>query len=398
MSITDLPAELLLDIFALSCVDTGYTGCSLRAVSQRFHLLCTQSGVDIQTVALCGVERMKGFQGMLDGRKREWRRVHNLFLTDRETKGPGIRLPLQDLGTSPVELSNRVLRSISLRDLRILTVDLPTWRSADDVNTPVLHHYFPFLTDLTLRGGLDVPFFTTCPSWPKLQRLHIVSHKQLPYSFGACILQLAPHLTHLRLSGVDSPAKSGNLYEVIRTYTSSPSPSTFPNSTNTNISDPPTSDHKLPASVNTFIIAFDTCFQFTHPIHSGRRQMNYLQNARAIQQLGEEYHARIRKEATSSHGHSPVALCDGSPLKSTQRKLVVHPTPPMRSYDDMEDVAKASYDRLRAEWEDRVQGGEAGWDAVPSSTPWTTHYLKLTIGVIQEVSPNGSRSDCIGIE
>ncbi|KAK7685412.1 hypothetical protein QCA50_011275 [Cerrena zonata] len=337
MPITDLPAELLLDIFTLACVDTGFTGCSLRGVSQHFRVLCTQSGVDVHTVALCGVKKMKSFQAMLKERKQD---------------------------SSSTELSSQVLQSISPRELRILSVDLPSWRPENGAN-PLFRQPFPFLTDLTLRCGLDVPFFNVFHPCPNLQRLHIASHKQLPNTFGASISRIAPDLKHLRLSGVDGPTKSGNLHQVLQAYTSS-SPSSHP--IITDISDPLKADHELPASVNKLIIGFDTCFQFTHPIHSSRRQMNYLQNAQAIHQLAEDYRSRGHKETTTSNGERPVAGRGERPIKLAQRKLLlVHPTPPMRPYDDVEEVAKANFAKLRAEWEDRVQGGEAGWGDVPSS-------------------------------
>ena len=354
-SIADLPPELLLDIFALACTDTGRTGCSLRAVSWYFRTICIHSGVDLNTVALCGARRMAAFKALLEGRKQECRRVRNLFLTDREM---GDRR-LQPSGCSAIELSADILRSVSTRDLRILTVDLPSWRVAGSTTPSIFHHSFPSLTDLTLCCGLDVPFFNGHHSYPNLRRLDIASHRQLPNTLGMSISGMAPQLTHLRLSGIDSPAKSGDLHDVLRVYTSIPQP-TIPNVTRPSIT-----DHTLPHSVNTLIIGFDTCFQLVHPALSSRRQMNYLQNAQTIRQLAEEYHVRTTKETTLTHGEGRFTQCNSCPIKPVERKLVVHPTPPMRPFDDVEmlEVSKINYARLRADWDDRVQGGAAGWDA-----------------------------------
>ncbi|CAL1698749.1 unnamed protein product [Somion occarium] len=368
-TIASLPAELLLDIFAIACTDTGYTGCCLTAVSQRFRALCTGSGVDIENVVVNGVEKMEGFLAVLERREKRARRVKNLLLTDRvgiEDTGAGgnhcvASTSSETCTTSPVLLLDQILRSVSEHDLRILTIHLPHYRLAIPTSPSVFSTPFPSLTDLTLYAALDFRFFEAFYPCPSLKRLHIAAHNQLPKDFGGSINRIAPHLTHLRLSAVRSLSTSGNLPEVLRAYSNPVD--TIHNATinakdnrlvdsiaNTN-NDAIPINHELPSSVHTLIIGFITFFQSCVARRLGREQINYLQTTQALRQL-----------ADSSNHKPPVSIANAG-----GRKLVVCPTPAIRSQGDIEEDARECYTRLRMEWEERVAGREAGWDVMHQS-------------------------------
>ncbi|CAL1703201.1 unnamed protein product [Somion occarium] len=353
-TIASLPAELLLDIFTIAYTDTGHTRWSLTAVSQHFRTLCIGSGVDIETVALHGVDKMKTFLVVLEQREKRARRVKYLFLTDRvgiEDANAGrnrwvASTTPETCANSPVFLADQILRSILDHDLRILTVHLPHYRLAMPTSPSVFSTPFPSLTDLTLHAALDCCFFDAFCACPSLKRLHIAAYNQLPEDFGGSIKSIAPNLTHLKLSAVRSLSTSGSLIDVLRAYASGVD--TIQNATiNAKDNRPVNSiakgnndaipiDPELPSSVHTLIVGFATFFQPSVGGRSGRQQINYLRTAQTLRQLA------------GSGNHKLLVSDDGIASAGGRRECYV---------------------RLRTEWEERVAGEEAGWDVVHHSVP-----------------------------
>ncbi|CAL1698781.1 unnamed protein product [Somion occarium] len=334
MLLIHLPAELLLDIFALACNDARYTGCSLVAVSQHFRALCLNSGVDIRNVAVHGVDNMKKFVTMLEGRGRPSRRIKHLFLTDRAHSG-GVHevtaTPAAIFTNNAAAFAGRILRIISPHDLCTLSIVLPRQRLATPASPSILTYPFTSLTDLTLHGALDPPFFDACHPFPGLRRLHIAAYHQLPEDLGSVISKMVPNLSHFKLTGIGGLSLSGNLLEVLQAYT--------------NVDDSNEASvivQKLPPSIHTVIIGFATLLQSAAIRSAGRQQISYLQMAQSINQLAEEHDLRST---------------DG-------RRLIVWPPPAMRSESDLQEVAQESYDKLRIEWEDGVAGRDTGWNDV----------------------------------
>lgn len=76
------PPEILLKIFALACTDGGTTGCVLSLVSR--YIREVSSIVQLQTVAVDRVTRMRLFLDALRSRPAALRRVEHLFLSDSQ--------------------------------------------------------------------------------------------------------------------------------------------------------------------------------------------------------------------------------------------------------------------------------------------------------------------------
>ena len=85
-----IPTELLILILSYACVDSGKTGYALNLVCKSFKMLCWDTALDIQSVALHGASQMCQFLEMLDRRPERLRRVKSLFLSTFSSGGFGL--------------------------------------------------------------------------------------------------------------------------------------------------------------------------------------------------------------------------------------------------------------------------------------------------------------------
>ncbi|KAI0358223.1 hypothetical protein OH77DRAFT_1253675 [Trametes cingulata] len=204
------PVEISDLIFADACTDDGYTGRSLSLVSKRVRAISSRHA--LQSIALYGPHQIFAFGTFLEGRKDEDRCVRHLYLTDRPRLWHGMKLALDkdDLGR-PVVIRLRDNPSgnsftLILRILRIVAQHLRTLslllfgRSHHDYN-PLTMISFPRLEELTLHvDSLSSESHSPLQSIRTLRRLHIIQRYSLPQAIAEIIADLAPHLTHLRLS------------------------------------------------------------------------------------------------------------------------------------------------------------------------------------------------------
>ena len=97
------PPEILLNIFALACVDGGRTGCSLSLVSHRIYVASFPARY--HTVALWGFPRMCIFQKTLAAMSSHPPAVHHLFIYD------GHDVPIT--GTDVLEVATSIISTLA---------------------------------------------------------------------------------------------------------------------------------------------------------------------------------------------------------------------------------------------------------------------------------------------
>src|ERR1700727_938778 len=81
MSLERLPPEICRCIFSNACTDDGYTGRSLSLVSRYIH--AASKPVRLQCICVRGLRQMQAFATALENMAPEFRRVHDLCITDR---------------------------------------------------------------------------------------------------------------------------------------------------------------------------------------------------------------------------------------------------------------------------------------------------------------------------
>lgn len=212
------PPEICLEIFAFACTDDGYTGRSLSLVSTFFHDI--SQPVQLQSVAVYGANQMHAFACFLQDRPPHLRKVHHLFVTDRER----VEHPHQPHDTLEDEDADEFFDNMHFFLTSILS-DISTTLQTLVLNlcvnyfitdAPLLPVDLPMLLELTVHGGpIEESFLRSCQA-KRLQRLHIASHFQLPDDLGSCLRRISPSLTHLRISGVYGSGDYGDLLDVLR--------------------------------------------------------------------------------------------------------------------------------------------------------------------------------------
>lgn len=82
-TLTTIPEDVVSQILSFVCTDEGQTGRSLLRVSKSLHAFCRDTGVDLQSVAVCGGENLKKFLRNLRGREDRSRKVRAMLLSYR---------------------------------------------------------------------------------------------------------------------------------------------------------------------------------------------------------------------------------------------------------------------------------------------------------------------------
>ncbi|KAI0367620.1 hypothetical protein BV20DRAFT_1037652 [Pilatotrama ljubarskyi] len=227
------PAEILELIFAEACTDDGYTGRSLALVSKRIHDASSRHA--LQSIAVYGSHQLSAFAALLEGRKEEDCRVRHLYLTDRRRVwmeyAPGqdkaqwfsdrlkedfhVIDPTRDYSADPIL---RILRIVAPH-LRTLTFLL-----FDSYDENPLAMPFPALEELTLHASSVSWTGSSCtPTMPALRYLHIIQDYSLPRLLVKTVANLAPHLTHLRISRLSgSPVAFGDVLQGLERMLAAP--------------------------------------------------------------------------------------------------------------------------------------------------------------------------------
>ncbi|KAH8101091.1 hypothetical protein BXZ70DRAFT_108047 [Cristinia sonorae] len=198
-----IPSEILTAIFSSACTDTGETGRQLNLVCKAFRDLCTATGVDLQYASVRGVRRMQRFLQVLGGRDKTLRKVRSLMLVERGWLERNEEAQTPDTAVL-VPLVHEILQAISADHLEVLSVYFPFWNCPSHVPVLIPVH-LPQLLHLSVSGPYDNGSFVSSATAPKLMRLHIFNIARLPTNFGDHLARIAPCLTHLKVSNIDSP-------------------------------------------------------------------------------------------------------------------------------------------------------------------------------------------------
>ncbi|RDX43868.1 hypothetical protein OH76DRAFT_1409668 [Lentinus brumalis] len=221
-----LPVELLSAIFCFACTDGGYTGASLSATSKRIRALSRPYA--LQSITLLSWTQIVAFSIFLRSRHRDAAqsprppylpfRCRHLYMTDRRSACPSRVCTLdcnrdnlysRYTGVVPgtpthAEHAYNILTLLGpqLRTLAILVFDGP---HASASLEPVLT--FPLLEELAIPSSLlRTSNHTTSRGLriPTLRRLHIQQNFAFDYEFVKQVSELAPALTHLRISALST--------------------------------------------------------------------------------------------------------------------------------------------------------------------------------------------------
>ncbi|KAI9058246.1 hypothetical protein FKP32DRAFT_1614744 [Trametes sanguinea] len=218
------PPEVQLLIFSFACTDDGSTGRSLSLVSRTFQRLSYE--FQWHSLAILGHSQAVAFARMLYSQQPipdvPQRPIHHLFISTRPVALAYDHLPL-DVPPTWIGVLRGILRHAAptLKTLAVVCLEAPMDSAA--ILSPTLRLYYPCLTELTIRGRctlkqlsqpnrrrtskVEATTIITWPSIPTLRRLHLACAFQGlgngTHSEHILINELAPSLTHLRLSVLD---------------------------------------------------------------------------------------------------------------------------------------------------------------------------------------------------
>lgn len=334
------PPELLLQIFAFACTDSGITGCSLGLVSRQFRHLVKDTGLDLQSVAVCGVTQMLQFAAMLAQRKRlgEPRHVKHLYISDRELPrfknysghhecGSAFSISKTTLDFS-FSFLTYILNLIPSRHLHYLTIDFSTVETFPSIIPVPL----PSLRELTVSGPINKLSFRNSHKAPSLQRLHIATHNTLPIDFWRAIAHVAPNVTDLRISSVgkdDSRLVSSLRQFLLRSSSSEESLLDSHSSSSSRLA---------LRSLEKIIIGFTQCCQSS--MKGGNPATRYRGVDQQIRAIADEV---------------------GSHVRPGRRRIVVR-EPPMWKLDSQKAGIERSRRRwLWSEWLNGLDGKRGYW-------------------------------------
>ncbi|KDQ63968.1 hypothetical protein JAAARDRAFT_52022 [Jaapia argillacea MUCL 33604] len=226
-ALEDCPREIWEHIFSLACVDGGFTARSLSLVSR--YIKDVSQTTRYQCVAIRGLVQLQSFASVLKKSPPSNRHVRHLFISGCPPKGNGahsmtsrirsrLRFRNDDSDSDESSYLARIRQGEELQSRLDKASDLsPKFNKIlgevieligpDSLETlsciicsMVSLPPLPNLRELTICG--DWHETTTSFSFPSLRRLHLLG----PYCSESDIqllIQSAPALTHLRLSGLE---------------------------------------------------------------------------------------------------------------------------------------------------------------------------------------------------
>ncbi|KDQ62356.1 hypothetical protein JAAARDRAFT_170677 [Jaapia argillacea MUCL 33604] len=252
-ALEDCPREIWEHIFSLACVDGGFTARSLSLVS--IYIEDVSQTTRYQCVAIRGLVQLQNFASVLKKSPPSNRHVRHLFISGCPLRGNGnvrpahsmtsrfrSRLPFRNFESDSDEspYSARIRRAVqsrldkasdlSLQFNKILgeVIELIGPDSLETLSCIICSMVrlppLPNLRELTICG--DWHETTTSFSFPSLRRLHLLG----PYyaeSDIQLLIQSAPALTHLRLTGLE---ESMDLSSYIKSIFGVPSDDSFASS------------------------------------------------------------------------------------------------------------------------------------------------------------------------
>ena len=214
------PPEILLKIFALACTDGGTTGCVLSLVSR--YIREVSSIVQLQTVAVDRVTRMRLLLEALRSRPPALRRVKHLFLSDSQAAWRRCWGADSDFGHYDAYAA---IMALVGQDLITLTVSLRDYVSFYSLAPPGVK--FSRLQDLTVECSdfgsprVQKPAHSNLipGSFPNLRRLNCYGmasrgSDQSHLPLLNTVADAAPALAYLRLSGVHELVHLPNILSV----------------------------------------------------------------------------------------------------------------------------------------------------------------------------------------
>lgn len=210
-----LPIEIRREICALSCTDGGLTGRSLSLVSHMFHDISVE--YKLQSIALFGSTQLDAFLQVLHAHPPHLRRVRNLLIT-------GNGKPTEELEGEEFQDDNTfavISRDTLCQLLEITSPSLQTLTVATHMS-PFIHKEafciptaLPSLVELTLLGSMNHPSHRKYASFVAggLRRLHVACDIRSPLrsKLARSLTRIAPNLTHLRFSNLESLGGFGTL-------------------------------------------------------------------------------------------------------------------------------------------------------------------------------------------
>ncbi|PIL30388.1 hypothetical protein GSI_07573 [Ganoderma sinense ZZ0214-1] len=195
------PNEILDLIFSEACVDDGFTGRSLSLVSKRIH--DTSRRYTFQSIALYGPHRISSFAHVLDKADLKYHTIRHLYLADRSRFWVEGR-PDQDKKRDTPPARIRLLSRPSRPQDRLPIPQMLTLLLFDKYDEQPLSDAIslPRLHELTVHDPSLARIPSPLPRCLSLRRLHVIFALGRPWT--AAMSHLAPHLTHLRISGLGS--------------------------------------------------------------------------------------------------------------------------------------------------------------------------------------------------
>ncbi|KDQ17262.1 hypothetical protein BOTBODRAFT_185968 [Botryobasidium botryosum FD-172 SS1] len=182
-----LPAELILIILRLACMDGGQTARRLCLVSKHFHALAKP--LLFHSITIIGVIQMMEFLRRLGQDPLIPATVRHLFLSEQPLP---FSPQLTDL-CDPFHWSHKIIFIVAPYLETLCHVPYDDMRGGFTLAIP-----FPRLRELTLSAG-RVHFKRPIPT---LERFHAYSHSPCPAFYN--LDQMCPRLTHLKVTDFSS--------------------------------------------------------------------------------------------------------------------------------------------------------------------------------------------------
>ncbi|KAG9219738.1 hypothetical protein CCMSSC00406_0010327 [Pleurotus cornucopiae] len=309
------PPELHSYIVRLACADDGSTVRALLRVSRYYHAIAVP--FIYQSMALDGEDRISKVAATLEKMPSHRRRIRHLFISDAPSSPPSSSKREREDRDPTVETAMIKILHFAAPTLESLTFLATTPCTSTCLISQLFRHSFPRLLELTVHGYY--PFPSMPASMPVLQRLHLSGNRNPHGLFQLGGLEAScPSISHLRISGVERAVAFANELESLLQQSSSPQGCI---ASGQQVLFPTT----LPKQLRILIVQ-------TAPV-----SVKSVRSARLTKDMMRVLEG-LDRGVRGDNGRPSFHCLDG------------------RDADDGDESK-----RLKADWEDRLSGGEGCW-------------------------------------
>ncbi|KAF4580790.1 hypothetical protein EYR38_003077 [Pleurotus pulmonarius] len=194
------PPELHSYIVRLACTDDGSTVRALLRVSRYYHAIAVP--FIYQSMALDGADRILKVAATLEKTPSHRRRIRHLFISDAPSSPPPSSKHERADTDPAVETAMIKILHFAAPTLESLAFVATTPWTSTCLISQLFRLSFPRLLELAVHGYY--PFPSTPESMPVLQRLHLSGNRNPHGLFQLGGLEAScPSISHLRISGVE---------------------------------------------------------------------------------------------------------------------------------------------------------------------------------------------------